>query len=83
MNRTASVSGADRTDSLSFSGSNSQLNSSSPLQQYTPDFYVRALTDLQFVKVGLASVFSLRRQRSICTTSPRSHRSPGPSTRTA
>lgn len=55
MNRTASVSGSDRMDSLSFSGSNSQLNNSNPMQQYTPDFYVRALTDLQFVKVGLGS----------------------------
>ncbi|CAG08185.1 unnamed protein product, partial [Tetraodon nigroviridis] len=54
MNRTASLSGADRTDSLSFSGSTSQLNNSNALQQYTPDFYVRALTDLQFVKITRA-----------------------------
>ncbi|KAI9545891.1 Metal transporter cnnm4 [Dissostichus eleginoides] len=51
LNRTSSLSGADRTESLSISGSNSQLNSSLPSQQYTPDFYVRALTDLQFVKI--------------------------------
>ncbi|XP_074494922.1 metal transporter CNNM4 isoform X3 [Sebastes fasciatus] len=51
LNRTSSLSGADRTESLSISGSNSQLNNSIPLQQYTPDFYVRALTDLQFVKI--------------------------------
>ncbi|XP_053181070.1 metal transporter CNNM4 [Scomber japonicus] len=51
LNRTASLSGADRTESLSVSGSNSQLNNSIPAQQYTPDFYVRALTDLQFVKI--------------------------------
>ncbi|XP_047448230.1 metal transporter CNNM4 [Mugil cephalus] len=51
LNRTASLSGTDRTESLSVSGSNSQLNNSIPLQQYTPDFYVRALTDLQFVKI--------------------------------
>ncbi|XP_034398408.1 metal transporter CNNM4 isoform X2 [Cyclopterus lumpus] len=52
LNRTSSLSGADRTESLSVSGSNSQLNSSVPAaQQYTPDFYVRALTDLQFVKI--------------------------------
>uniref|UniRef100_UPI003AAE131E metal transporter CNNM4-like n=1 Tax=Centroberyx gerrardi TaxID=166262 RepID=UPI003AAE131E len=51
LNRTASLSGADRTESLSVSGSNSQLNSSGPSPQYTPDFYVRALSDLQFVKV--------------------------------
>ncbi|KAM3611151.1 uncharacterized protein V6R79_014320 [Siganus canaliculatus] len=54
LNRTASLSGADRTESLSISGSNSQLNNSIPLQQYTPDFYVRALTDLQFVKITRA-----------------------------
>lgn len=52
LNRTSSLSGADRTESLSISGSNSQLNNSIPLQQYTPDFYVRALSDLQFVKVS-------------------------------
>nr|XP_019961210.1 PREDICTED: metal transporter CNNM4-like [Paralichthys olivaceus] len=51
LNRTASLSGADRTESLSISGSNSQLNNSFTSQQYTPDFYVRALTDLQFVKI--------------------------------
>ncbi|XP_078141190.1 metal transporter CNNM4 [Centroberyx gerrardi] len=51
LNRTASLSGADRTESLSVSGSNSQLNSCGPSPQYTPDFYVRALSDLQFVKV--------------------------------
>ncbi|KAM9858305.1 metal transporter CNNM4 [Aulostomus maculatus] len=50
LNRTASLSGADRTECLSVSGSSSQLNNSLPAQQYTPDFYVRALTDLQFVK---------------------------------
>ncbi|XP_030272830.1 metal transporter CNNM4 isoform X1 [Sparus aurata] len=54
LNRTASLSGADRTESLSISGSNSQLNNSIPSQQYTPDFYVRALSDLQFVKITRA-----------------------------
>ncbi|XP_041855688.1 metal transporter CNNM4 [Melanotaenia boesemani] len=54
LNRTASLSGGDRTESLSVSGSNSQLNNSIPMQQYTPDFYVRALTDLQFVKITRA-----------------------------
>ncbi|XP_029999764.1 metal transporter CNNM4 [Sphaeramia orbicularis] len=54
LNRTASLSGADRTESLSVSGSNSQLNNSIPLQQYIPDFYVRALSDLQFVKITRA-----------------------------
>ncbi|XP_029959783.1 metal transporter CNNM4-like [Salarias fasciatus] len=53
LNRTASLSGADRTESLSASGSSSQL-SGPPAQQYTPDFYVRALTDLQFVKITRA-----------------------------
>ncbi|XP_016518185.1 metal transporter CNNM4 isoform X3 [Poecilia formosa] len=51
LNRTASLSGADRTDSLAVSGSNSQLNSSMAAHHYTPDFNVRALTDLQFVKI--------------------------------
>ncbi|XP_032434823.1 metal transporter CNNM4 isoform X3 [Xiphophorus hellerii] len=51
LNRTASLSGTDRTDSLAVSGSNSQLNSSMASQHYTPDFNVRALTDLQFVKI--------------------------------
>ncbi|XP_023199463.1 metal transporter CNNM4-like isoform X1 [Xiphophorus maculatus] len=55
LNRTASLSGTDRTDSLAVSGSNSQLNSqlnsSVASQHYTPDFNVRALTDLQFVKI--------------------------------
>ncbi|XP_049907779.1 metal transporter CNNM4-like isoform X1 [Epinephelus moara] len=54
LNRTASLSGADRSESLSVSGSNSQLNNSIPSQQYTPDFYVRALSDLQFVKITRA-----------------------------
>uniref|UniRef100_A0A3Q1H8R9 Metal transporter n=1 Tax=Acanthochromis polyacanthus TaxID=80966 RepID=A0A3Q1H8R9_9TELE len=54
LNRTASLSGGDRTESLSVSGSNSQLNNSIPSQQYTPDFYVRALSDLQFVKITRA-----------------------------
>ncbi|XP_061880404.1 metal transporter CNNM4 isoform X1 [Entelurus aequoreus] len=52
LNRTSSLSGADRTESLSVSGSNNQLNCSVTLtQQYIPDFYVRALTDLQYVKI--------------------------------
>lgn len=54
LNRTASLSGADRTESLSISGSNSQLNNSLPTQQYIPDFNVRALSDVQFVKITKA-----------------------------
>ncbi|KAM4745110.1 LOW QUALITY PROTEIN: metal transporter CNNM4 [Anableps anableps] len=50
LNRTASLSGTDRTDSLVVSESNSSI----PLQQYTPDFNVRALADLQFVKITRA-----------------------------
>ncbi|XP_055063506.1 metal transporter CNNM4 isoform X1 [Misgurnus anguillicaudatus] len=50
LNRSASLSYTERVDSLSISGSNSQLNNS-PSTQYIPDFNVRALTDLQFVKV--------------------------------
>ncbi|XP_016302624.1 metal transporter CNNM4-like [Sinocyclocheilus anshuiensis] len=40
----------ERVDSVSIIGSNSQLNNS-PVAQYVPDFNVRALTDLQYVKV--------------------------------
>ncbi|XP_067288850.1 metal transporter CNNM4 isoform X2 [Pseudorasbora parva] len=50
LNRSASLSCTERVDSLSISGSNSQLNNS-PVAQYVPDFNVRALTDLQFVKI--------------------------------
>ncbi|KAJ8286151.1 hypothetical protein GJAV_G00035100 [Gymnothorax javanicus] len=50
LNRSASLSCADRTETLSVSGSSNQLNSAPP-QQYTPDFYVRALSDLQYVKI--------------------------------
>ncbi|XP_010865302.1 metal transporter CNNM4 isoform X2 [Esox lucius] len=56
LNRTASLSAADRAESLSASGSSSQLNAqfSAPSPTYTPDFCVRALTDLQFVKITRA-----------------------------
>uniref|UniRef100_A0A8C1J4Q2 Metal transporter n=1 Tax=Cyprinus carpio TaxID=7962 RepID=A0A8C1J4Q2_CYPCA len=50
LNRSASLSCTERVDSVSISGSNSQLNTS-PAAQYIPDFNVRALTDLQYVKV--------------------------------
>uniref|UniRef100_A0A8C1UJQ1 Metal transporter n=1 Tax=Cyprinus carpio TaxID=7962 RepID=A0A8C1UJQ1_CYPCA len=50
LNRSASLSCTERVDSVSISGSNSQL-STSPAAQYIPDFNVRALTDLQYVKV--------------------------------
>ncbi|XP_058268261.1 metal transporter CNNM4 isoform X2 [Hemibagrus wyckioides] len=53
LNRSASVSCTERVDALSTSGSNSQLNSAST-PQYVPDFNVRALSDLQFVKVTRA-----------------------------
>ncbi|KAL0183079.1 hypothetical protein M9458_022454, partial [Cirrhinus mrigala] len=45
------MSGLNRSavDSVSITGSNSQLNNS-PAAQYVPDFNVRALTDLQYVK---------------------------------
>ncbi|XP_064882919.1 metal transporter CNNM4 isoform X1 [Oncorhynchus nerka] len=56
LNRTASLSAADRTESVSVGGSNSQLNTqfTVPSPSYTPDFYVRALSDLQFVKITRA-----------------------------
>ncbi|XP_030625321.1 metal transporter CNNM4-like [Chanos chanos] len=50
LNRSASLSCTERVDSLSVSGSNTQLNNS-PSPQYVPDFNVRALSDVQFVKV--------------------------------
>ncbi|XP_056592942.1 metal transporter CNNM4 isoform X2 [Triplophysa dalaica] len=50
LNRSASLSYTERVDSVSISGSSSQLNNT-PSPQYIPDFNVRALTDLQFVKV--------------------------------
>ncbi|XP_026787102.3 metal transporter CNNM4 isoform X2 [Pangasianodon hypophthalmus] len=50
LNRSASLNYTDRSESQSISGSNTQLNSS-PSAQYVPDFNVRALTDLQIVKI--------------------------------
>ncbi|KAF5906850.1 metal transporter CNNM4-like isoform X2, partial [Clarias magur] len=49
LNRSASLSYTERVDSLSTSGSNLQLNSTTT-SQYVPDFNVRALCDLQYVK---------------------------------
>ncbi|XP_062870154.1 metal transporter CNNM4 [Trichomycterus rosablanca] len=51
LNRSASLSCSERVDTLSVSGSNLQLNSTSA-PHYIPDFNVRALTDLQFVKIS-------------------------------
>lgn len=50
LNRSASLSHHERSDSVSspLGGSNNQLSASA---QYVADFSVRALTDLQFVKV--------------------------------
>ncbi|XP_017549218.1 metal transporter CNNM4 isoform X1 [Pygocentrus nattereri] len=53
LNRSASLSCTERVDTLSISGSSSQLNNAS-IPQYIPDFNVRALTDLQLVKVTRA-----------------------------
>uniref|UniRef100_A0A8C3PTR8 Metal transporter n=1 Tax=Calidris pygmaea TaxID=425635 RepID=A0A8C3PTR8_9CHAR len=52
LNRSASLSYHERSDSVSspVSGSNNQLNASAG-PQYVADFSVRALTDLQFVKI--------------------------------
>ncbi|XP_051950734.1 metal transporter CNNM4 isoform X1 [Xyrauchen texanus] len=50
LNRSASLSYTDRPEPHSISGSNTQL-SSNPSLQYTPDFNVRALVDLQIVKI--------------------------------
>ncbi|NWU73301.1 CNNM4 protein, partial [Pterocles burchelli] len=53
LNRSASLSYHERSDSVSSpaSGSNNQLSAGTGAQ-YVADFSVRALTDLQFVKVG-------------------------------
>ncbi|XP_038027800.1 metal transporter CNNM4 [Anas platyrhynchos] len=50
LNRSASLSYHERSDSVSspVGGSNNQLNAGAP---YVADFSVRALTDLQFVKI--------------------------------
>ncbi|XP_053126088.1 metal transporter CNNM4 [Hemicordylus capensis] len=52
LNRSASLCYHERSDSISstFSGSNNQLNSTAS-SQYISDFSVRALTDLQYIKV--------------------------------
>ncbi|XP_073696753.1 metal transporter CNNM4 isoform X2 [Garra rufa] len=50
LNRSVSLNCTDRPEPQSISGSNTQL-SSVALPQYTPDFNVRALADLQFVKI--------------------------------
>ncbi|XP_043940314.1 metal transporter CNNM4 [Protopterus annectens] len=50
LNRSVSLNYHEHCDSLSaISGSNSHLSGTS--QQYIPDFCVRALTDLQFIKI--------------------------------
>lgn len=51
LNHSDSLSRSDRIDAITPTlGSNNQLNSSF-LQVYIPDYSVRALSDLQFVKV--------------------------------
>ncbi|XP_066495533.1 metal transporter CNNM4 [Tiliqua scincoides] len=52
LNRSASLCYHERSDSISsnFSGSNNQLNSGAG-SQYVSDFSVRALTDLQYIKI--------------------------------
>nr|XP_034974049.1 metal transporter CNNM4 isoform X2 [Zootoca vivipara] len=52
LNRSASLCYHERSDSISsnFSGSNNQLNASAS-SQYISDFSVRALTDLQYIKI--------------------------------
>uniref|UniRef100_A0ACB8EYW1 Uncharacterized protein n=1 Tax=Sphaerodactylus townsendi TaxID=933632 RepID=A0ACB8EYW1_9SAUR len=52
LNRSASLCYHERSDSISsnFSGSNNQINSNSS-SQYLSDFSVRALMDLQYIKI--------------------------------
>ncbi|XP_067262036.1 metal transporter CNNM4 isoform X3 [Chanodichthys erythropterus] len=59
LNRSASLNYTDHPEPQSVSGSNTQL-SSAPLPQYTPDFNVRALADLQFVKVAWLTWYKLQ-----------------------
>lgn len=72
LNRSASLCYHERSDSISsnFSGSNNQINSNAT-SQYLSDFSVRALMDLQYIKVSHVRTplrpTSLRWQ-SICTT---------------
>lgn len=56
LNHSDSLSRSDRIDAITptLGSSNNQLNSSF-LQVYIPDYSVRALSDLQFVKVRAAS----------------------------
>nr|KAF6303569.1 cyclin and CBS domain divalent metal cation transport mediator 2 [Myotis myotis] len=56
LNHSDSLSRSDRIDAItpSLGSSNNQLNSSF-LQVYIPDYSVRALSDLQFVKVFMGS----------------------------
>lgn len=67
LNRSASLSCTERgPESVSVCGSNTQLPGT-PFQ-YTPDFSVRALTDLQFVKVTfLVVVFVKTKSISVRT----------------
>ncbi|XP_026877358.2 metal transporter CNNM4 isoform X1 [Electrophorus electricus] len=53
LNRSASLSCTERVDTVSTNGSTLQLTSTPP-PQYIPDFNVRTLTDLQFVKISRA-----------------------------
>ncbi|XP_031433170.1 metal transporter CNNM4 isoform X2 [Clupea harengus] len=53
LNRSASLSCTERVDSMSVSGSNTQLNNA-PSPLYTPDFSVRILSDVQLVMVTRA-----------------------------
>ncbi|TRY92067.1 hypothetical protein DNTS_017523, partial [Danionella cerebrum] len=56
LNRSASLSCTERVDASSVGGSNTHIHISggvcTGVSQYTPDFSVRALTDLQFVKIN-------------------------------
>ena len=55
LNRSASLSCTERVDSMSVSGSNTQLNNA-PSPLYTPDFSVRILSDVQLVMVGASAL---------------------------
>ncbi|XP_025068613.1 metal transporter CNNM4, partial [Alligator sinensis] len=84
LNRSASLSYPERSDSLPspLGGSSNQLSVAST-PQYVPDFSVRALTDLQFVKITRQQYQNglLASRLDSCPQSPESSSPPRPEPR--
>uniref|UniRef100_A0A7M4DUI8 Metal transporter n=2 Tax=Crocodylus porosus TaxID=8502 RepID=A0A7M4DUI8_CROPO len=84
LNRSASLSYPERSDSLPspLGGSSNQLSVAST-PQYVPDFSVRALTDLQFVKITRQQYQNglLASRLDSCPQSPESGSPPRPEPR--